>query len=106
MGKFVGHGSWETDGVVIVDLPGYGFAKAPLPIVSAWNSLIRAYLLKRGVDTLKRVFVLIDVRRGIMDKDLAMLQLLQEHGMPFQVVLTKCDKVHVHTPRQRMRCLD
>ncbi len=75
----------------LVDLPGYGFAKAPLKAVEAWQRLLKAYLAGRA--TLRRAFVLIDARHGIKPVDSDILSLLDKSAVAFQVVLTKADKV-------------
>ncbi|MFV0359711.1 ribosome biogenesis GTP-binding protein YihA/YsxC [Tropicimonas sp.] len=75
----------------LVDLPGYGFAKAPVAVVEKWQKLLRAYL--SGRPTLRRAFVLIDARHGIKTVDQDILTLLDKAAVPFQVVLTKTDKV-------------
>ncbi|RYH08969.1 ribosome biogenesis GTP-binding protein YihA/YsxC [Tropicimonas sp. IMCC6043] len=75
----------------IVDLPGYGFAKAPVAVVAKWQALLKAYLA--GRPTLRRAFVLIDARHGIKAVDEEILTLLDTSAVPFQVVLTKADKV-------------
>lgn len=75
----------------LVDLPGYGFAKAPKPVVEKWQRLLKAYLAGRA--TLRRAFVLIDCRHGIMAVDEEILALLDRSAVTFQVVLTKADKV-------------
>jgi GTP-binding protein len=75
----------------IVDMPGYGYAKAPKDQVAAWTRLIRAYL--RGRARLRRVFVLIDARHGIKANDAEMLTLLDKAAVSYQIVLTKSDKV-------------
>lgn len=74
----------------LVDLPGYGFAKAPTDKVARWQDLIRNYLAGRV--TLSRAFVLIDSRHGIKDVDHEYLALLDRAAVVFQVVLTKTDK--------------
>jgi GTP-binding protein len=74
----------------LVDLPGYGFAKAPLRTVEAWQRLLRAYLA--GRPTLRRAFVLIDSRHGIKPPDEEIMTLLDRSAVPFQAVLTKADK--------------
>ena len=74
----------------LVDLPGYGFAKAPVKIVEAWQRLLRAYLA--GRPTLRRAFVLIDSRHGIKPPDEEIMTLLDRSAVPFQAVLTKADK--------------
>lgn len=75
----------------IVDLPGYGFAEAPLPVVEKWQRLLKAYL--SGRQTLRRVFVLIDARHGIKQVDQEILKRLNQSAVTFQVVLTKIDKI-------------
>lgn len=80
-----------TDSHYLVDLPGYGFAKAPLQTVEKWQRLLKAYLAGRA--TLRRAFVLIDARHGIKSVDSDILKLLDTSAVGFQVVLTKADKV-------------
>ena len=75
----------------LVDLPGYGFAKAPVPVVEAWQRLLKAYLT--GRPTLRRAFVLIDARHGIKPVDAEILTLLTKSAVTFQTVLTKADKM-------------
>ncbi|MEM6712816.1 MAG: ribosome biogenesis GTP-binding protein YihA/YsxC [Pseudomonadota bacterium] len=75
----------------IVDMPGYGFAKAPKYNVDAWNKLIRQYL--RGRAELARVYILIDSRHGLKKNDLAILDLLDETAVSYQIILTKTDKL-------------
>jgi GTP-binding protein len=77
--------------IAIVDMPGYGFAKAPKDQVEAWTRLIRAYL--RGRASLRRVFVLIDARHGIKPNDDEVLALLDKAAVSYQIVLTKADKL-------------
>lgn len=79
------------DSHYLVDLPGYGYAQAPLPVVEKWQRLLKAYL--QGRQTLRRAFVLIDHRHGIKEVDKEILTLLDQAAVPFQVVLTKSDKV-------------
>ena len=81
------------DPLYLVDMPGYGFAKAPKEKVQAWTSLIRAYL--RGRPTLRRVFVLVDSRHGIKPPDRDIMEMLDETAVPYQIVLTKADKIKV-----------
>lgn len=75
----------------LVDLPGYGFANAPLKVVEKWQRLLKAYL--SGRQTLRRAFVLIDARHGVKTVDEEILSLLDSSAVTFQVVLTKVDKV-------------
>ncbi len=75
----------------LVDLPGYGYAEAPVAIVEKWQRLLRAYLA--GRQTLRRAFVLIDTRHGVKSVDEEILTLLDRSAVTFQVVMTKADKV-------------
>ena len=88
------------DRLAIVDLPGYGYAKAAKSLVGAWQSLIRSYL--RGRASVRRVFVLIDARHGVTKTDEAMLDLLDEAAVNYQLVLTKADKLKF-PGRERVR---
>ena len=74
----------------LVDLPGYGFAQAPRPLVARWQALMRAYLA--GRPTLRRAFLLVDARHGIKPVDEESMALLDRSAVPFQLVLTKADK--------------
>jgi GTP-binding protein len=74
----------------LVDLPGYGFAEAPKPIVARWQELMRSYLAGRV--TLRRVFLLIDARHGPKAVDGEIMTLLDRSAVTFQAVLTKADK--------------
>ncbi|MBT3395690.1 MAG: YihA family ribosome biogenesis GTP-binding protein [Alphaproteobacteria bacterium] len=75
----------------LVDLPGYGYARAPKQVVREWTELIEFYL--RGRSSLRRAVVLIDARVGPKDNDFEALDLLDQAAVPTQVVLTKIDKV-------------
>ncbi len=92
---FVPDGFTGEDGdlppLAIVDMPGYGFAKAPKAQVDAWTRLVFSYL--RGRASLKRVFVLIDSRHGIKTNDADTLSLLDKAAVSYQIVLTKSDKI-------------
>ncbi len=79
------------DSHYLVDLPGYGFANAPLPVVEKWQRLLKKYL--SGRQSLRRAFVLIDARHGIKKVDEEILSLLDSAAVTFQCVLTKVDKV-------------
>ncbi|MGE3303684.1 MAG: ribosome biogenesis GTP-binding protein YihA/YsxC [Hyphomonadaceae bacterium] len=74
----------------LVDLPGYGFARAPKTEIARWTALTRDYL--RGRVSLKRVFVLVDSRQGLMTNDAAILDMLDASAQSYQIVLTKADK--------------
>ncbi len=75
----------------LVDMPGYGFAKAPPKVVEQWKRLVRDFL--RGRVVLKRVLVLIDSRHGIKDVDREMMQMLDQSAVGYRLVLTKADKI-------------
>jgi GTP-binding protein len=77
--------------LTLVDMPGYGYAKAPKHEVKAWQAVLRGYL--RGRPGLTRAFVLIDSRHGILKADEEMFDLLDEAAVTYQVVLTKADKI-------------
>jgi GTP-binding protein len=79
--------------VAIVDMPGYGFAKAPKDQVAKWTRMVFSYL--RGRSTLRRVFVLIDARHGLKANDLDVLNMLDTAAVSYQVVLTKADKIKI-----------
>ncbi len=80
-----------TDSHYLVDLPGYGFANAPLAVVEKWQRLLKQYL--SGRVNLRRAFVLIDTRHGIKSVDEEIMSLLDSAAVTFQAVLTKADKV-------------
>ena len=75
----------------LVDLPGYGYAYAPVQKVKKWQELLKTYLTGRV--SLRRVFLLIDSRRGIKDIDETMMEHLNKAAVTFQIVMTKIDKL-------------
>lgn len=79
------------DSHCLVDLPGYGYAKAPPARVAAWQALLKQYLA--GRPTLRRAFLLIDARHGIKPVDEEIMALLDASAVTFHCVLTKADKV-------------
>ncbi|BDW98689.1 ribosome biogenesis GTP-binding protein YihA/YsxC [Maricaulis maris] len=81
----------EGSDLRIVDLPGYGYAKAPKPVVEKWTRLTKAFL--RGRVNLKRVYLLIDSRHGLKDVDLKIMDVFDEAAVSYQIVLTKTDKI-------------
>jgi GTP-binding protein len=95
---FAGSGS-----LVLVDLPGYGYAVAAKSKVFAWTKLIHDYL--RGRPALVRVYVLIDARHGIKPGDDAILDTLGQAAVSHQIVLTKCDEVGDAEPPGRIEAL-
>ena len=78
----------------LVDMPGYGFAKAAKKDVRQWQNMLKAYL--RGRVGLTRAFVLIDARHGVMTPDFEMFDMLDAAAVPYQLILTKCDKINRH----------
>ena len=80
-----------NEALILVDMPGYGYAKASKADVKAWQAVLKGYL--RGRPGLTRAFVLIDSRHGILKTDEEMFDLLDEAAVTYQIVLTKTDKV-------------
>lgn len=80
-----------NDKLRMVDLPGYGFAKLPQKMQNQWQQLIESFLLNNN--TLRLVFVIIDIRRSLMEVDIQLLEWLDYNGLNSQIILTKCDKV-------------
>ncbi|TXH98842.1 MAG: YihA family ribosome biogenesis GTP-binding protein [Pseudorhodobacter sp.] len=80
------------DSRFLVDLPGYGYAEAPVAIVAKWQALLKQYLA--GRQTLRRAFVLIDARHGVKAVDEEILKLLDRSAVTYQAVLTKVDKIN------------
>jgi GTP-binding protein len=77
--------------ITLVDMPGYGYAKAPKAEVKQWQDVLKGYL--RGRPGLTRVFVLIDARHGVKAEDREMFDMLDETAVAYQLVLTKTDKI-------------
>lgn len=75
----------------LIDMPGYGYAKAPKDLVRRWTYLVNDYL--RGRPVLARVLVLIDSRHGLKDVDRTLMTMLDKAAVSYQLVLTKADKV-------------
>ncbi|MBX9860775.1 MAG: ribosome biogenesis GTP-binding protein YihA/YsxC [Sphingomonas sp.] len=75
----------------LVDMPGYGFAKAPKDVVKKWRFLINDFL--RGRQVLKRTLVLVDARHGLKDVDHEILEMLDKAAVSYRLVLTKADKI-------------
>ena len=82
---------FQVDPIYLVDLPGYGFANAPVAVVKTWQALMKSYLSGRA--SLRRAFLLIDHRHGPKPVDEEIMALLDTAAVPFQAVLTKADKV-------------
>lgn len=85
----------------LVDLPGYGYANAPVKVVEKWQRLLKQYL--SGRQTLRRAFVLIDSRHGVKAVDAEIMKLLDSSAVTFQCVMTKADKVKAN---DRQKVLD
>jgi GTP-binding protein len=77
--------------LMLVDLPGYGYADAPKTAIKAWTGLVRHYLRTRAA--LRRVCLLVDSRHGIKEIDRPLMAMLDAAGVSYQIVLTKIDKV-------------
>lgn len=90
-----------TESHYLVDLPGYGFANAPLAVVEKWQRLLKQYL--QGRVSLRRAFVLVDCRHGVKDVDEEIMSLLNSAAVTFQVVMTKADKVK---DKERAKIMD
>ena len=75
----------------IVDLPGYGYAKASKDKRSDWQTLVKSYIAERR--SLKRVFTLVDARHGLKDNDREFFSFLDTYAVNYQIILTKIDKV-------------
>ena len=82
----------DNGDMYLVDMPGYGFAKAPKDKVDAWTRLVQDYL--KGRPTLARVFLLIDARHGIKPVDDTIMEMLDTAAVSYQIVLTKSDKIN------------
>ena len=93
--NFFDVGRPQEDGALplfrLVDMPGYGFAKAPIKVVDKWKALVNSYL--RGRQVLARTLVLVDSRHGLKDVDRVMMKMLDEAAVGYRVVLTKTDKI-------------
>jgi GTP-binding protein len=82
-----------------VDLPGYGYARVPKQITAQWKELIEQYLLRRN--SLQLCFVILDARRGWMEKDLELKQWLEFHNRRYLVIATKTDKLKSYNDQRQ-----
>lgn len=89
------------DDLMLVDLPGYGFAKVPLPLKQEWRRLVEAYLVDR--QHLCGVVLLVDGRRGVGDEDRDLIDYLAELEIPCCIAVTKVDKLKRSERAQRLR---
>jgi GTP-binding protein len=95
---------YRIDGACyFVDLPGYGYARVPPAHMREWKNLVEQYLEKR--DTLKVSCLILDARRGWMDKDLDLKRWLDYHGRPYLVVATKIDKLNQSDQERGLRAI-
>ncbi|HSQ97440.1 MAG TPA: ribosome biogenesis GTP-binding protein YihA/YsxC [Rickettsiales bacterium] len=92
------------DKITIVDMPGYGYAKAEKKEVENWNNLIFKYLLNRV--NLKRVFLLIDSRHLIKSNDEEMMDILDKSGILYQIILTKIDEINPKELELKVKSLE
>lgn len=86
--------------LMLVDLPGYGYAKESKTKIHAWNELVRSYL--KGRVSLRRVCLLIDSRHGLKPNDVEIMKMLDSAAVSYRVILTKVDKV---TPTELQACI-
>ncbi len=92
------------DGLYLVDLPGYGYAKVPRKMKNDWQGLISSYLINR--ETLRCVVVIVDLRHGVKAQDLELVTWLRGSGVPFLLVYTKLDKVKKNQQGKNAALLD
>jgi len=81
------------DGFMMVDMPGYGFAKAKIKNIQHWQDVSFDYLMNRP--NLKRIFLLIDATKGLKNHDLEVIEIFIQNNIFFQIVLTKIDKLNL-----------
>ena len=92
------------DRLTMVDMPGYGYAKAAKQDVENWNRLIFDYLLRRR--NLKRVFLLIDSRHSLKDNDEEMMNILDKSGILYQIILTKVDEINSNELNEKIKQIE
>jgi GTP-binding protein len=91
--------------ISLADLPGYGYAKAPLEVRKAWKPMVETYLQTRK--SIRLVILLLDSRRGVTSDDLTLLDWLDYHGIPTLAILTKADKLtQIERARQKKELTD
>jgi GTP-binding protein len=91
------------EAVQFVDLPGYGYARAPKELVRGWKDLIERYLTER--ETLRLSCIILDSRRGWMETDLGLRQWLEYHGRQYLVIATKFDKLNQSEQERGLRAI-
>lgn len=95
---------YRIDGAFyFVDLPGYGYARVPPGMALEWKNLIERYLEDR--ETLRNSCLVLDCRRGWMDKDLDLKRWLEHHGRPYVVIATKTDKLNQSEQERGLRAI-
>ncbi|MAM74212.1 ribosome biogenesis GTP-binding protein YihA/YsxC [Tistrella mobilis] len=93
-----------ADRMMMVDMPGYGYAEAPKAMVKAWQKMVFSYL--RGRSNLARVYVLIDGRHGVKENDREVFKLLDDAAVSYQVVVTKADKEKAPVLAKRLQAIE
>jgi len=93
-----------NDQIFFVDLPGYGFAKVPEKIRMSWGPMVETYLRERS--SLKLLLLVMDVRRDVRDDDRNFLLWMEEYQLPWQLVLTKADKLSKNQAMGRRRIIE
>lgn len=99
-GKTITVNFYKVDGIRLVDLPGYGYAKVPFAEKSRWSLLMEHYF-RSGRD-IRMVFQLIDMRHPATDFDISMLEFLKHMNIPYTVILTKSDKLNKTETEKRL----
>lgn len=89
-----------NDAFYFVDLPGYGYARVPIPVRKQWKDLVEGYLRKRA--NLRAVIVIFDIRRLPKQEDISLLSWFDAHGIPFIIVLSKADKLSSNKRREQL----
>ncbi len=102
-GKTVTINFYKVDNIRLVDLPGYGYAKVPFAEKNRWSELMEGYFGSNR--NIKMVFQLVDMRHPATDFDLSMLEFLKHYGLPYTVVLTKCDKLNKTETENRLNLI-
>lgn len=99
-GKTVTVNFYRLDGLRLVDLPGYGYARVSFAERTRWSELMEGYF--QSGRAIRRVFQLVDMRHAPSASDLDMLDFLRQTGIPYTVVLTKCDKLNKSEYAERL----
>ena len=104
-GEHPDHGNSDRRGraFYLVDLPGYGYARVPPRFAAEWKKLVEEYLHNR--ESLKLSCLILDSRRGWMDKDLDLKRWLEYHGRPYLVIATKTDKLNQSEQERGFRAI-